>query len=164
MVCLQAFMAKIRELATEQSDSQKRGRKPDDPPSVYINADPRDSKLADEILDAIREHRFDGFYMPSDVKSSGEIREQIRQWVMECDAIFLVYGAADFDFVCSHLMEYRKLRGERLKTSRPLKIYGVVMGPPDPKRKLPATFPELKELDCRRDMGTIRKALQDLMH
>ncbi|HEX3478140.1 MAG TPA: toll/interleukin-1 receptor domain-containing protein, partial [Kofleriaceae bacterium] len=121
---------------------------PTPPPAqvtIFVNADARDHKLAEEVSNALVDLDADCFYIPS-TGSPGEIRVALEKNLRDCDGLVLVYGRTEFHWVQEQLRQARKLSSQR---NPPLSSMAVVDGPPSEKPEISVRMRNLAVLPCR---------------
>jgi hypothetical protein len=139
---------------TFKADIVKRlERKPPPPPVpseeqfIFINADGSDLPLAEELR---RELKNVGGALRTAVPalegSAEDVRLDLEENLIECDALLMVYGQSPPVWVRGQLRLYSKLKHRR---RGPLKALAICLGPPDPKPDIGMDLPEIRQIDYR---------------
>ena len=76
-------------------------------PVVFINAERRDRALAETIRDQV-DRRFMTM-LPIDQGSASEVREDLEEKLLDCDALLLVYGEGGLSWVDKQLLYCNKV-------------------------------------------------------
>jgi hypothetical protein len=150
-----------------KSDVVKRLSKPQPPPApapgpveeqfVFINADGSDIQLAENLR-----REFTGANLTSAIPilqgSSEDVRLDLEENIVECDALVMVYGETTPVWVRGQLRLYSKLKHRR---KQPLKALAIYLGPPESKPDIGMDMPEVKRIDYRE--GTPAESLRQLL-
>jgi hypothetical protein len=145
-----------------KSDILKRlERKPPPPPPgeqfVFINADGSDLKLAENL-----KREFSTFNVTAAVPilqgSSEDVRLDLEENIVECDALVMVYGETSPVWVRGQLRLYSKLKHRR---RQPLKALALYLGPPESKPDIGMDLPEIRRIDYRE--GTAAESLRQFL-
>lgn len=112
---------------------------------IFINADGSDLQLAEELRKEFKGANFSAA-IPVLQGSSEEVRLDLEENIVECDALLMVYGAAAPVWVRGQLRLYSKLKHRR---KEPLKALAIYLGPPDAKPDIGMDLPECRQIDCR---------------
>jgi hypothetical protein len=89
---------------------------------IFINTRPEDMNLALEVGKMIQEEGF-GFSLPLlEGIPPAEIRQDLEQNLLDCDAVILLYANTNVRWVREQLLYCRRMQGRR---ERPLKIIAV---------------------------------------
>jgi hypothetical protein len=118
-------------------------------PLVFINADLEDLSIAKSIQSQFKHHKFP-VAIPMFQTTSENYRENLKENLLDCEVLILVYGNAEPTWVQRQLKHFNKIRSERSKEPR---IHALCIDlppePPEPKSDICLDFPELREIDCR---------------
>ena len=149
-----------------KADIVKRLAKPPAPPMaavpaeeqfVFINADGSDIQLAENLR-----RELTGANLTSAVPilqgSSEDVRLDLEENIVDCDALVMVYGEATPVWVRGQLRLYSKLKHRR---KQPLKALAIYLGPPESKPDLGMDMPEVRRIDYRE--GTPAESLRQLL-
>jgi hypothetical protein len=149
-----------------KADIVKRLAKPPAPPAaaapaeeqfVFINADGSDIQLAEDLR-----RELTGANLTSAVPilqgSSEDVRLDLEENIVDCDALVMVYGEATPVWVRGQLRLYSKLKHRR---KQPLKALAIYLGPPESKPDIGMDMPEVRRIDYRD--GTPAESLRQLL-
>jgi len=135
------------------------------PPSseqfIFINADGSDLKIAEDLR-----REFTSAHVSAAVPilqgSSEDVRLDLEENIVECDALVMVYGEATPVWVRGQLRLYSKLKHRR---SQPLKALAIYLGPPESKPDIGMDLPEIKRIEYREGMAaeSVRQFLTGLV-
>jgi hypothetical protein len=103
-----------------------------------------DAPLITQICEVLNQFGV-GYVLPLQSEKPTENREAFKQYVLECDALVIVYGKVSLQWVTSQLLEVRKIFRKRKQPS----ILAVFDGPPEQKPPLNIKFPNMRILYCR---------------
>ena len=117
---------------------------------VFIDADRDDLEIAKRLQKAFVSHAL-GAAVPSLSGPAEEIRADLEENLIDCDALVLVYGQSTPLWVRGQLRLYNKLRAKR---SAPPRILAIYTGPPEEKQDLGFDLPEIQHIDARNAVGT----------
>jgi len=138
-------------------------RKPPPPPPVqasaggaeqfiFINADGSDIHLAEELR---KEFKSAGMTfrtaVPALEGSAEDVRLDLEESIVECDALLMVYGQSPPVWVRGQLRLYSKLKHRR---KEPLKALAICLAPPDPKPDIGMDMPEIRQIDYRQGIAS----------
>ncbi len=141
---LESFKADIVK-AIEEPEPQ-----PVKPPSpeqyVFIDADAADLPIANELLQELRAKNFSAA-IPLLEGEAEDVRRDLEDNIVECDALLMVYGEATPVWIRGQLRLYSKLKHRR---DQPLKALAIYVGPPGGKPDIGMNLPECQELTPRR--------------
>lgn len=143
---LEAFKAQILE-EVERADAPK--PKPEERPGgeehllVFVNAAQDDMELAAAVGEQLRHYSCTA-WLPQLQGPAGFIRRDLERKTVECDALALIYGKAEPDWIFEQLLLYDKHRKTR---TQPARVILVCRAPPQPKRPHGVLMPELREID-----------------
>ena len=84
--------------------------------------------------------------LPTDDQDPRKFRKDLREKLLGCNALILIYGATTRGWVEGHLKELQKMLTVR---SHPLRGLAIIEGPPDPKDRLSIMLPKMKVINCR---------------
>jgi hypothetical protein len=141
-VGLEAFKKEVLQKAIEPP---KEAPLPIDP-FIFINADKADLELAQIWREAFKKEHIDAAIPVMDGPAE-EVRRDLEERLMECDALLMIYGKAEQTWARAQAMRARKLKAQRREA---LRHWALCFGPPprDPKPDLGVTLKDLIELDC----------------
>lgn len=124
---------------------------------VFINADGSDLALAKDLKRALADANFSAA-VPFLQGSAEDIRLDLEENIVDCDALLMVYGQSPPVWVRGQLRLYAKLKHRR---RAPLKALAIYLGPPEAKPDLGMDLPECQEIDCREGLvpETVRQFL-----
>lgn len=124
---------------------------------VFVNAEEVDLPLARSVGEALAEW---GVWcaFPRTSGSPAELREDLEQKLLDCDALMLIYGSTKVTWVSQQLRRSRKVM---CKHEPPPPAIGVYLGPPEPKEPLDVMIPKLRVIESQ--SGLNRDALQDFL-
>lgn len=147
---LETFKSRIvstaEELAKPKPDAPAE-RPPQDGKMVFINYFPSDEAIADIIKRAVERHGHFPF-KPAALVSPAEIRKDLENGIVNCDALFVVYGMATPVWVQEQVMLYGRAKKTRLKErGEEMHIVAVYDGPPPGKAKVAIPYKEVTTLD-----------------
>jgi hypothetical protein len=138
-----------------KADVVRRLEKPPEPVSlvsaagpeqfVFINADGSDIQLAEALRKEFTSAQVSAA-VPILQGSSEDVRLDLEENIVECDALVMVYGAATPVWVRGQLRLYSKLKHRR---KEPLKALAIYLGPPEAKPDIGMDMPEVKKIDYR---------------
>jgi len=141
-VGLEAFKAEV----------VRRARKPVAPPGkkvksslVFLDADKDDVDIAKLLESEFINHEF-ATALPTLAGAAEEIRADLEENLLDCDALVFVYGQASSLWVRGQLRLFNKLQGKR---SHPPRIIALYNGPPQQKPEVGFRLPDVREIDCR---------------
>jgi hypothetical protein len=129
----------------------KRVGKPPAPPQsgeqqfIFINADGSDIELAEDLRRELKSANLSAA-IPVLQGSSEDVRLDLEENIVECDALVMVYGEATPVWVRGQLRLYSKLKHRR---KEPLKALALYLGPPEAKPDIGMDLPEVKKIDYR---------------
>jgi hypothetical protein len=122
-------------------------------PVVFINTERRDRTLAETIRDQVDARLLAA--LPISEGTASEVREDLEQKLVDCDALILVYGQTTLAWVDKQLLYCNRMVPQR---ERPLLTLGVYDGPPEekPALSLSIRMPGLETLRCRQGLDVQR--------
>jgi len=120
-------------------------------PVVFINTERRDRALAETLLDRLDERLI--ATLPVGEGTASELREDLEEKLIDCDALIVVYGEGTTAWVDRQLLYCNKMAPKR---ERSLRALGVYDGPPEEKPVVPTRMPGLKILPCRQGLDEAR--------
>lgn len=137
-------------LESFKGDIVKRTQKSEPPPPpsesfVFIDADGSDSDLADTLRQELARAHVNAA-VPLLQGSSEDVRLDLEENLIECDALLMVYGEAAPVWVRGQLRLFSKLKHRR---KQPLKALAIYLGPPETKPDIGMNLEELIEIDSR---------------
>ncbi len=139
-------------------------RPPPPPPEeqfIFINADGSDTKIAEDLR-----REFTSAHVSAAVPilqgSSEDVRLDLEENIVECDALVMVYGEATPVWVRGQLRLYSKLKHRR---KQPLKALAIYLGPPETKPDIGMDLPEIRRIEYREGMAaeSVRQFLTGLV-
>jgi hypothetical protein len=114
---------------------------------VFVNAAPEDMALAHEIKDILEQHSI-GYSLPlafSESTTPSEIRQDLEQNLLSCDAVMVVYDNTSMVWVQEQLLYCRRMARRR---DQPLKLIAVYNTPSPEKPPLNINLPNMQILAC----------------
>ena len=120
-------------------------------PVVFINTEHRDRTLAETIRDQVDARLF--ATLPISEGTAVEVREDLEQKLVDCDALILVYGQTTLAWVDKQLLYCNRMVPQR---DRPILRLGVYDGPPQEKPAISTRLPGLEILTCRQGLDAQR--------
>ncbi len=154
---LEAFKADIvkraekRPLAASQPSAEQ---------FIFINADGSDTNIAEDLR-----REFTSAHVSAAVPilqgSAEDVRLDLEENIVECDALVMIYGQATPVWVRGQLRLYSKLKHRR---SHPLKALAIYLGPPGSKPDFGMDLPEIMRIEYREGMAaeSVRQFLTGL--
>lgn len=115
------------------------------PCHIFIDADRSDKDLADAVLKAFEDRKSCTAARPLFEGSAKDIVDDLDANLLNCGALFLLYGNAPPAWVRAQLLRYSKLERQR---DTPLQLKTIVLGPPVPKPEL-AWSGGFDRVDCQ---------------
>jgi hypothetical protein len=138
---LEAFKAEVLRRATP-TQPKKTSTKSS---LVFIDADRNDTEIAKALQLEFGRHNFPAI-VPALEGPSEQVRADLEENIVDCDALVLVYGQTTDIWVRGQLKLYNKLKPKR---TSPARIVALYRGPPPAKREVGFILPEMREIDCR---------------
>ena len=94
--------------------------------------------------------------------SSEDVRLDLEENIVECDALVMVYGETTPVWVRGQLRLYSKLKHRR---KQPLKALALYLGPPESKPDIGMDLPEIRRIEFREDMAaeSVKQFLSGLL-
>jgi nucleotide-binding universal stress UspA family protein len=140
----------LEELKREAIERAQAAPKPASPAPptdalVFVDAEAGDAELATAAADLLAAHGL-SCVLPLRSGSPAEVREDLEQNLMFCDALVVVWGTIGARWVRDQLLVWRKVGWKR---ERPLKFLALLEGPPADKEPLGLSVPNLDVLDGR---------------
>lgn len=142
---LESFKAEIVR-RIEQANAPKRPELRRDPQTdihVFINAVEQDEGIADSVQQDFIRNGCTAM-LPIYGAEAAELRADLEEKIIWCDAMALVYGEAHPRWISNQAMAYSKLKRKR---TEPARIFLICRAPPQPKLKHGVAMPELREID-----------------
>ena len=124
---------------------------------VFVNSDPGDRSLAEEIREELKK-RGVGISMPLREGKASEIREDLETNLEMCSALIIVYGESTASWVRRQVMQCHRSLSRR---DPPLPALAIYRGPPEPKGELDIDILDMRDLDGTR--GLDRQALNTFL-
>ena len=112
---------------------------------VFINADGSDIHLAEGLRRELKSANLSAA-IPVLQGASEDVRLDLEENIVECDALVMVYGETSPVWVRGQLRLYSKLKHRR---KRPLKALALYVGPPEAKPDIGMDLPEIRKIDYR---------------
>lgn len=149
-------------LESFKADIVKRTEKSEPPPPpsesfVFIDADGSDISLADTLRQELARANIDAA-VPLLQGSSEDVRLDLEENLIECDALLMVYGEAAPVWVRGQLRLLSKLKHRR---KQPLKVVAIYLGPPETKADIGMNMADLVEIDSRH--GTPEESIRQFV-
>jgi hypothetical protein len=122
-----------------------------EPPSslVFINADRSDLPIAKAIQSEFSRHRMPTV-VPTIEGPAEEVRADLEENLIDCDAFVLVYGDTTPLWIRGQLRLYNKIKSKR---SAPPRVLAIYTGPPPDKADIGFNLPDVRLIDCRETGG-----------
>ena len=129
---------------------QRLNQEPEKPPQpinafVFVDVEQADQSVANEVCEALDAAGI-GYALPMTGGKPAEIREDLQQNLLDCDALVVIYGGSSPSWVREQLRFFRKHLHQR---ETPLEVLTVLEGPPHEKDPLGYKLPRMTTLDCR---------------
>ena len=127
---------------------------------MFIDADRDDTEIARALQLEFSRHNFP-VVVPTLDGPAEQVRADLEENIIECDALVLVYGQTTPVWVRGQQRLYNKLRAKR---ASPPRIIALYCGPPPAKPDLGFILPEMREIDCRTAMTLepVRALIEEL--
>ncbi len=137
---------------------------PSTPPAeqfIFINADGMDIKIAEDLRREFTSANVSAA-VPILQGSSEDVRLDLEENIVDCDALVMIYGEATPVWVRGQLRLYSKLKHRR---RQPLKALAIYLGPPDSKPDIGMDLPEIRRIEYREGMAAegVRQFLTGLL-
>jgi hypothetical protein len=119
---------------------------------VFVDTDLLDQPLADEVCKSLNRLGTD-YVLPRSLSPKGKdldpevVRKDLEANLRDCDALIILYGNSDADWVREQLRQCHKTLARR---ERPLNALAVFEGPPAEKEPLLISLQGMRVVDCRR--------------
>lgn len=118
---------------------------------VFVNTATADCSLAADLCQYLDQHGF-GYSLPMYQGRPEEIREDLRENILMCDGMIVVYGQSESNWVRGQLIEARKAAIHRQK-----RLHAAVYeGPPTPKVPLAFKLPRMHMIPCHQGLNEQR--------
>jgi TIR domain len=154
---LEEFKREILQKTKSRSDPKKRA-----PINafVFVDSETGDFRVASEVCEALDRYGV-GYALPLAGGSVGDLREDLKENLMYCDVLVIIYGSVTPLWVRRKLSEWRRIAQDRVK---PLKALAVYDGPPELKAELNFKLPGMKIINCRKGLNEaeLEKILDEL--
>lgn len=124
---------------------------------VFLNTNEHDRQLGKDLGELLKQKQI-GFALPMAKGDPVEIRQELEQWVLDCDGLIIVYGIATYQWARAQIMQCRKML---VKREQELKALAIFEGPPEEKDPLDIELPGMHTLNCRK--GLQEDALQSFL-
>lgn len=153
----ESFKAEVVRRATEPAAPRTRETRSS---LVFIDADKDDVGIAKTLQSEFSKYKFAAI-VSSLAGAAEEIRADLEENLIDCDALVLVYGETSPIWVRGQLRLFNKLQGRRPQPPRILAIY---TGPPAEKPEVGFHIPDVREIDCRSavTMEPVRAIIEEL--
>ena len=115
-------------------------------PFIFINATVEDRAIAQELQCSLQD--FCMVAQPLYKGTSSEIREDLKENILECNYYILVYSKSTARWVHRQLMQYRKYDRERVERIRAIFIYEELF---EEKEDIGMSFPFVYSIDGRNE-------------
>ncbi|MCP4345368.1 MAG: toll/interleukin-1 receptor domain-containing protein [Desulfobacterales bacterium] len=129
-------------------------------PLVFLNANYVDESLVKPISNLMEKNcvAYASSLYDEDVL---DILKDIEMNLLVCNGVVVVYGKAKVVWVREQLLECRRVMYRR---EQPLKVLAVYEGPPDEKKPLNISFPNMFIINCRKSLNEqeFRRFFDDL--
>jgi hypothetical protein len=157
---LEAFKGQVLTWARQRRQEIRKTPFNSQSPTVFINADNKDMKIAKEIERECLQRAMTTF-LPMTGPSSEANRKDLAENLTDCDVLLFIYGDTSQDWIRSQLRFFGKIKPKRDADPKLLAIWN---GPPAPKPDIGVTFPNAHVINCPEgwDMATIRTLLAEL--
>lgn len=157
---LESFKERIVRQATETQPTTLSNQTLRSAPEVFINSEQRDRSLAKLLQDHLDERLL--VTLPLETGKSREIREDLEDKLLSCDAMIVVYGETPVSWVDRQIRHCNKILRLRESDFRALAVYE---GPPEEKHELPTRMPNLQIIACRQglDKACLQKFIEPLL-
>ena len=135
-------------------------RPPPPPPAeqfIFINADGSDIKIAEELRREFMSAHVSAA-VPILQGSSEDVRLDLEENIVECDALVMIYGEATPVWVRGQLRLYSKLKHRR---KQPVKALAIYLGPPESKPDIGMDLPEIRRIEYRE--GTAAESVKQFL-
>jgi TIR domain len=127
---------------------------------VFVDMDSTDRPLAEQLSEILFRNGA-GYMLPTEDRDPRKFRRDLRDKLLECNALILIYGSTTRSWVDGHLRELQKMLTLR---PNPLRGLAIVEGPPDPKDRLSIMLPKMRVINCRGGIqeAEVRRFLESL--
>lgn len=116
--------------------------------SVFVNSASHDIELANKVEKIVSMKEMT-CVLPVHGESAEEIRKDLEDNLLFCDALIVIYGHTTRVWVREQLRNNTKITWKRSK-ERPLRALAVYEGPPDDKEDIKMNVPGMRIINCRR--------------
>jgi hypothetical protein len=142
---LEAFKAEIVQRVERANAPKKLGPLRDAATdiNVFVNAAAEDRAIAERLQEEFTRLGCTAF-LPVFDGDARELRDDLDDKIVWCDALTLVYGEAQPRWISSQAMAYSKLKRKR---AEPARIVLICRAAPQPKPQHGVAMPELREID-----------------
>jgi len=113
---------------------------------IFVDMEIVDRQMAEHVCETLDQYGVD-YSLPIQSKDPENIRKNMEQNLLYCDAIIIIYGASNVCWVQSQLFQFRKILAMR---KEPLQAFAVFEGPPAEKESLNMKLQNLQIIDCRK--------------
>lgn len=149
-----------RDVLARANRKERTTEKPAGDAFVFVNTANADCPLAADLCQYLDRHGF-GYSLPIHQGRPEEIRDDLRENILLCDGMIVVYGQSESNWVRGQLIEARKAAIHRQK-----KLHAAVYeGPPIPKMPLAFKLPRMQVIPCHQglDEQRLRPFLEELV-
>jgi hypothetical protein len=144
-LALEDFVSEIIRKLDPPSSPKKGGNGDTKPHLVFVDADTNDSVLAYDICRTLTNFGAE-CVLPLQSNKPSETREAFEQYVVDCDAMMIVYGGVTPKWVSDQFLAVRRIEWQR---ERPFGAYAIYDGPPEQKSPVSVMSPRIDILQCR---------------
>lgn len=142
-VGLEAFKAEVQQRLSKRSPAPKAPRSS----LVFINADRDDLPIAKALQGEFSRNAFP-VAVPSLSGAAEDVRADLEENLVDCDALVLVYGQASPVWVRGQLRLFNRVRRAR-RPEEPPRVLAIFTGPPSEKEDIGFDLPDARRIDCR---------------
>lgn len=142
VIGLEQFKAEAKEQAFYKPQSS--ASKPSINAFVFVARDSNDMDLTLKVCKYLEDHNI-AYSIPLDKGTPEEIREDLEQNLIDCDALIVIYGHSTVAWVNGQLRQSLKSLHAR---DHPLQAVAIFEGPPIPKEPLTVRLPIMHYIHC----------------
>jgi hypothetical protein len=132
-----------REIVQQVSPLPKTTRKKSADTLVFLNAVEDDRDMANRVGKFLSSYGV-GYVLPMSAGAPVEIRNDLEQNLLTCDAVIIIYGNTTVRWVREQLRYYRKICPQRELPPSPITVYKT---PPKPKEQIGFNLPNLQTIE-----------------
>lgn len=127
---------------------------------IFVDTETEDRSLAELVCEVLDRYVV-GYALPMRTGKPSEIRNDLEQNLLDCDALIIIYASATVAWVRGQLLQCRKIFSRR---DQPLRALAIYEGPPGPKEPLDIKLPNMQILDCCEGLneGELRSFLDSI--